>query len=127
MERQDRLLNGINKKFEEGYLKYTPDNSDISCWVGWVVTRLVVAKLTLFIYLPNLFSSPNENFSDNIKTKLLIAALEIAEYNHALNAEQRCRHWRWVYQTYTHWYAVVYLLIEISRRPWSPLSERAWV
>jgi len=86
-----------------------------------------MAKMTLFIYLPVLFSSPSEHFSHEIRTKLLVAAIEIAEYNHALNAEQACRHWRWVYQTYTHWYAIVYLLIEISRRPWSPIVERAWV
>jgi hypothetical protein len=86
-----------------------------------------MAKMSLFIYLPLLFSSPSEHFSDKIKNKLLIAAIEVAEYNHALNAEQACRQWRWVYQTYIHWHAVVYLLIEISRRPWSPIVERAWV
>jgi len=85
-----------------------------------------MAKMTLFIYLPILFSSPSEHFSDEVKTKLLVAAIEVAEYNHTLNTEQACRQWRWIYQTYTHWHAVVYLLIEISRRPWSPIIERAW-
>ena len=51
----------------------------------------------------------------------------MAEYNHALNAEQACRQWRWIYQTYTHWNSIVYLLIEISQRPWSSIAERAWV
>jgi hypothetical protein len=83
--------------------------------------------MTLLIYLPILFSSPSEHVSGDIRAKLLVAAIEVAEYNHALNAEHAARHWRWVYQTYTHWHAIVYLLIEVSRRPWSPIVERAWV
>lgn len=86
-----------------------------------------MAKMTLVVFLPVLFSSPSEHFSDEIRTKLLVSAIEVAEYNHALNAEQACRKWRWIYQTYTHWHAIVYLMIEISRRPWSPIVERAWV
>jgi hypothetical protein len=127
IEEQDRLLNEIYQKLDRGYLQYTVEEGNISYWVAVTVTRLVMAKMTLFIYLPILFSSPSEHFSDTIKTKLLVAAIEVAEYNHALNAEQACRHWRWMYQTYVHWHAVVYLLIEISRRPWSPIAERGWV
>ena len=127
LEEQSRLLSEIYQKLDRGYLQYSVESGNIGYWVGVIVARLVMAKMTLLIYLPVLFSSPSEHFSDEIRTKLLVAAIETAEYNHALNAEQACRHWRWVYQTYTHWYAIVYLLIEISRRPWSPIVERAWV
>jgi hypothetical protein len=127
IEEQSRLLSEIYPKLDRGYLQYSVESGNIAYWVAVIVARLVMAKLTLLIYLPILFSSPSEDFSDEIRTKLLVAAIETAEYNHALNAEQACRHWRWVYQTYTHWYAIVYLLIEISRRPWSPIVERAWV
>ena len=127
IEEQSRLLDEIYQQLERGYLQYSIESGNIAYWVAVIVTRLVMAKMTLLIYLPTLFSSPSERFSDEIKTKLLVAAIEVAEYNHALNAEQACRHWRWVYQTYIHWYAIVYLLIEVSRRPWSPIIERAWV
>ncbi|KAE8449463.1 hypothetical protein EG329_008071 [Mollisiaceae sp. DMI_Dod_QoI] len=127
MEEQSRLLKEIYQKLERGYLQYSVEAGNIAYWVAVCIVRLVMAKMTLFIYLPILFTSPSEHFSDEIKTKLLVAAIEVAEYNHALNTEEACRHWRWVYQTYTHWYSVVYLLMEISRRPWSPIVERAWV
>jgi hypothetical protein len=127
IEEQSRLLNEIYQKVDRRYLQYSVESGNIVYWVQVNVTRLVMAKMTLFIYLPILFSSPSEHFSDQIKTKLLVAAIEVAEYNHALNAEHACRHWRWIYQTYTHWHAIVYLLIEILRRPWSPIVERAWV
>lgn len=127
LEDQSRLLNGIYQTFEQGYCQYTTEPGNIAYWVGVNIARLVMAKMTLIIYLPVLFSSPSKDISEEIRTKLLIAAIEVAEYNHMLNAEQACRQWRWVYQTYTHWHSIVYLMLEISRRPWSPIVERAWV
>ncbi|GAD92622.1 hypothetical protein PVAR5_1215 [Paecilomyces variotii No. 5] len=124
---QTRRLNKIYQEFEQTYLHRSINITDIIYWVAATIARLVMAKLTLIIFLPLLFSSPNEDFSDEIRNTLLSSAIEVAEYNHALNSEQACRQWRWVYQTYTHWYSIVYLMIEISRRPWSPIVERAWV
>jgi hypothetical protein len=127
IEEQSRLLNEMYQSLDRRYLQYSVESGNIAYWVIVTVTRLVMAKMTLFVYLPLLFSSPNENFSDKIRAKLLVAAIEVAEYNHALNAEHAARHWRWIYQTYTHWHSIVYILIEISRRPWSPIVERAWM
>lgn len=127
MEEQNGFLDEIYQTLERRYLRYAVGSEAITYWVGVTIVRLVMAKMTLLVYLPILFSRQTEDFSDAIRSKLLVAAIEVAEYNHALNAEQRCRHWRWVYQVYTHWHAIVYLLIEISRRPWSPIVERAWV
>lgn len=122
---QRRLLNEIYERLDRSYLQYSTDS--ILRWVAVITTRLVIAKMTLIIYLPVLFSSPSEHLSDEIRTNLLVSAIEVAEYNHSLNSETACRKWRWIFQTYTHWHAIVYLLIEIARRPWSPIVERAWV
>lgn len=89
--------------------------------------RVFLAKLTLLAFLPALFASSDADFSTEIRNKMLVAAIEIAELNHALNTDSSCQPWRWVYQTQQHWHAVVYLLIEICRRPWSATIERAWV
>jgi hypothetical protein len=125
LEEQDHMLQKIYQELDDGFLRYSTE-PNISYWVIVTVSRLLVAKMTLFIYLPVLFSSPSEQLSEQLRTKLLVAAIEVAEYNHALNAEQACRQWRWIFQTYTHWHAIIYILIEIHRRPWSPLVERAW-
>ncbi|KAJ5393738.1 uncharacterized protein N7487_011379 [Penicillium crustosum] len=127
LEEQSRLLQQIYQGLERDFLQYSTESGNIRYWVIVTVARLLLAKMTLLIYLPLLFSSPNEDFSEELRTKLLVSSIEVAEYNHALNNEHACRHWRWVFQTYTHWYSIVYMMLEISRRPWSPLSERAWV
>ncbi|KAJ9482739.1 hypothetical protein VN97_g10679 [Penicillium thymicola] len=127
LEEQSRSLQQIYQGLERDFLQYSTDSGNIRYWVIVTVARLLLAKMTLLIYMPLLFSAPNEGFSEELRTKLLVSSIEVAEYNHALNNEHACRHWRWVFQTYTHWYSIVYMMLEISRRPWSPLSERAWV
>jgi hypothetical protein len=127
LDEQTRLIEGLQEKLNNGYFRCSVEPDDIVNWVGVVCTRLVLSKLTLLVYLPSLFASPNERFSDEVRDKLLVAAIEVAEHNHALNSETKCRQWRWIYQTYTHWYAIVWLLIEISRRDWSSTIERAWI
>lgn len=126
-ENQSRLLNEIYQKYEHGYFPHATEPGNIAYWLGVTIARLVRAKITLLVSLPVLFTSPSEHCMDEIRTKLLVSAIEVAEYNHAINADQSCRQWHWICQTYTHWHAIVYLLIEISRRPWSSIVERAWV
>ncbi|CAH0050911.1 unnamed protein product [Clonostachys solani] len=127
LEEQTSILNNLYDHLQNRHIRYISPTGNIAYWVGVTATRLVISKLTLLLYLPALFSSPSDNFSDEVRDKLLVAALEVAEWNHALNAEQDARQWRWIYQTYTHWHAIVYLLLEVTRRPLSPLVERAWL
>ena len=127
LEEKSRMLNEIYQRWEQGYLQYTTASENILYWVAVNVARITMAKMTLIVFLPVLFSSPSKDFSDEIRIKLLVSAIEVAEYNHALNADQAGRQWRWIYQTYTHWHAIVYLAIELSRRPWSPIVERGWI
>ncbi|TAQ88114.1 hypothetical protein B7494_g3582 [Chlorociboria aeruginascens] len=126
LEEQSRLLNEMYQKYEQGYFQYTTE-SNIAYFTVITIARLVMAKMTLIVFLPVLFSSPSENFSNEMRTRLLVSAIEVAEYNHALNSEKACQKWHWICRTYTHWHSIVYLMIEISRRPWSSVVERAWV
>ncbi|KAI1772995.1 fungal-specific transcription factor domain-containing protein [Hypoxylon cercidicola] len=126
-----RILNEFQSKMEQTYLYNSSGFGNIfAFWTEVTIARLFVSKMTLISYiahLPSLLSFPNEDYSDEIRAKLFVAAIEVIEYNHALNAEQACRQWRWIFQTYTHWHSIVYLLLAITRRSWSPIVERAWV
>ncbi len=101
LDAQSRLLGEVYDRLERRYLRYAdaPADSTVS-WVVVMIVRLVVAKLTLITHLPTLFSapSPSEHFSEEMRAKLFVAAIEVAEYNHALNAERACRQWRWIFQ-----------------------------
>lgn len=149
----ERLLAEMDAVVEEGFVKHSPASDQVpgtsAYWVRFVFVscnRLVSAKMRLLANMPLLFSSPSAHFPEEMRTKLLVSALEVAEYHHSLNAENNARNWRWLYQvsqapkplfmldtiltgreqTYTQWHAVIYMLIEIARRPWSALIERVW-
>ncbi|KAE9973485.1 hypothetical protein EG327_009082 [Venturia inaequalis] len=127
VEVKSHMLSQIYQQYEEGFLQYVQKEGNIEYWVGVTVAKLVMAKMTLIVFLPVLFAPPSGNLPDKLRAKLVVSAIEVAEYNHALNAEQECRKWRWIFQTYTHWHAIVYLMIEACRRSWCPLVERAYV
>lgn len=126
LEQQDTLLQEIYGQFEHEYLQYEADPDNIIYWVTKSIARLVTAKMTLIVFLPVLFPSAEVRVSDEVSARLIVSAIEVAEFNHELNDNPRARQWRWVYQTHTHWYSIVYLLIITAQCPWSPIAERAW-
>ncbi|GAB1309903.1 All development altered-3 [Madurella fahalii] len=124
LEEREALLTDLHRRVKDRLLK---DNSNPMFWVASNLTRVIVAKMTLVIYQPVLFPGPgNEYLSEEVRARLFNSALEVFEYTHILNTDSRCRHWRWLFQTWSHWHALAYTLIEASHRPWGPKSERAW-
>ena len=124
IEQQGRILKELDRLLEEDLLPYPQQLSTAT-----TIVRLVKAKLTIFISLPVLFTAATattDTDTEELRTRLLTSSIEVAEYNHVLNEE--CRNWRWIAQTYTYWYAVVYMLMEIGRpdREWDGMLERAW-
>lgn len=121
---REALLNDVYKRVEQRLLK---DSSNSMFWVASNVTRIIVAKMTLVIYQPVLFPGPgNDTISDDVRARLLNAALDVFEYSHVLNTDPRCKQWRWLFQTWSHWHALAYTLIEVSHRAWGPKAERLW-
>ncbi|KAL2174153.1 fungal-specific transcription factor domain-containing protein [Thermothelomyces heterothallicus CBS 202.75] len=121
---REALLNEVANKVQKKLLK---GGSNTMFWVASNVTRIVLAKMTLVIYQPLLFpGSGDESLSEDVRTRLLNAALDVFEYSHILNTDPRCKQWRWLFQTWMHWNALAYSLIEVSHRPWGPKAERLW-
>ena len=126
-QRKEDRLNHIYNELDKRYFRTAKDTDQLLYWVWLNVARLMRAKMTLLIYSPALLtSSPSSALPDAVRNRLFLAAIEVFEQNDALNEERAARPWRWTYQTYTHWHAIIFLLLEVSRRPWGPTSERAW-
>lgn len=127
VDEHNQRLNDLKQKWDQEFLGL-PDAPQHPTYLAAAGTlRVILGRFTLLSYPPVVYSSPDVIISNEIRTKLLVAAIEVAEHNHALNSDPGCQPWKWVYQTQQHWHAVVYLLIEICRRPWSSTIERAWI
>lgn len=126
LEERESMVRDIYQNVEEKYFKDVTGNPLV--WTAANIARVIVAKMTLVIYQPMLFGGPNGEgqLSDDIRERIFTAATEIFEYNHQLNSDPRSRQWGWLFQTYTQWHAVAYVLMEVVRRPWSASVERAW-
>lgn len=124
---RERLLLEVYDRVEENFLKHcvTADDDPLF-WMAAMVARVVMAKMGLVIYQPMLFPGSGPELSADIRDRLFVSTIEIVEYNHILNTDPRFQKWRWLFQTYRQWNAIAYMLIEMSRRPWSPTCERAW-
>ena len=120
------LLAEVYTSMDRNYLQLEDPANSAKRWMCETVTKLVTAKLALIMYLPELLAQPDQ-VSDDMRAKLLVAATEVAEYNHSLNDSHSSRRWRWIYQTYTHWHAIVFMLMTAAQQPWSAAVERAWV
>ncbi|KAI1863130.1 hypothetical protein JX265_001443 [Neoarthrinium moseri] len=126
-QREDMLLE-MFERVEDRYLKpETDQNVDLLHWVAAAIARLIMAKMSLIIYQPVLFPSPGQEVSQEVRDRLFNSSTEVVEYNRLLNSEPKCKQYRWLFQTYTQWHAVAYLLLEVCRRPWSSSVERAWL
>lgn len=127
LEEHERMVRNIYEGVEEKYFKDQPTSCNPMLWTAANIARVITAKMTLVIYQPMLFPGPDgEVLSEDIRERIFTAATEIFEYNHQLNSDPRSRPWKWLFQTYTQWHAVAYVLMEVVHRPWGPSEERAW-
>ncbi|KAI1082086.1 fungal-specific transcription factor domain-containing protein [Whalleya microplaca] len=128
LEQRETMLMNMYEHIEEKYLKACGDKeTDLLHWVAATIARLIMAKMSLITYQPMLMSSSAMELSQDVRDRLFMASVEVVEYTKVLNTEPKCRQWRWLFQTYTQWHAVAYLLIELCRRPWTASVERAFI
>ncbi|ROV94335.1 hypothetical protein VMCG_08658 [Cytospora schulzeri] len=127
LEERENMVRQTYQRVESKYFHDSDASRDPVLWTAANIARVIVAKMTLVLYQPMLFPGPNgEMLSSEIRDRIFTAATEVFEYNHQLNSDPRSKQWRWLFQTYTQWHAVAYVLMEVVRRPWSAAVERAW-
>ncbi|KAK8136028.1 fungal specific transcription factor domain-containing protein [Apiospora sp. TS-2023a] len=126
-EREEMLLEMYNR-VEAKYLKPCDDaKGELLHWVAAAIARLIMAKMSLTVYQSVLFPGQGLEVSQHARDRIFNSSVEVVEYSRLLNNEEKCKQYRWLFQTYTNWYAVAYLLLELGRRDWAPPMEKAWM
>lgn len=121
-----RLLQDTYQHLNNKYLRNCTDQNGVLCWVATVILRFFEAKVNLVIYQLEVLVGNTENTNQDKADLVFMSCTEIVECDRVLTNEPSCKQYRWLFRTYTEWQAVAYLLLEIPRRPWSELAERAW-
>ncbi|PKS08341.1 hypothetical protein jhhlp_005285 [Lomentospora prolificans] len=126
MAERERMLVETYARVEANFLRFIDGDKGPLVTMATLVARILMAKSSLIIYQPALFPGKGTELSDLIKERLFVSAVEIIEYTYRLNNDPQFKRWRWLFQTYTQWHAIAYILLEMCRRPWSATMERAW-
>lgn len=123
---REGMLVDAYQRVEQRFLKHVVDERDSLYWMITVVARIIVAKMCLNLYQSQIFPGNDSEISEEIRDRIFVAAIEIVELGCKLNADPRCKQYRWLFMTYTNWHAIAFNLIELCRRPWTALVERSW-
>ncbi|KAH9903837.1 fungal-specific transcription factor domain-containing protein [Xylariomycetidae sp. FL2044] len=128
LQEREKMLVEMYAYIDKKYLRACGEkDGDILHWVAATIARLIMSKMSLIIYQPVAMHSAGHELSREVRDRLFRSSIEIVEYTKILNTEEKCRQWRWLFETYNQWHAVAYLLLEVFRRPWSAAVERAWI
>ncbi|KXJ96259.1 fungal-specific transcription factor domain-domain-containing protein [Microdochium bolleyi] len=128
VSQREEMVESLYHKVEQKYLSGSADKDRFPLqWTAATIHRLIMAKIRLMMYQPLLATADvDEVLPEELQDRVFLAAVDLVEYTKLLNSERQCRQWRWLFQTYTQWHAVAFVLIEIIRRPWSSSMERGW-
>ncbi|OAA80327.1 Transcription factor [Akanthomyces lecanii RCEF 1005] len=123
---KEQMIIKVYQRIEENLFRHVVDEASPLCWAVAMITRLNIAKTCLDIYYPLLLPGAKEQLPCEARQRLFVAAIEIMECNHKLGTDARYKQYRWLFKTYTVCHAVTHVLVEICRRSWTALIERAW-
>lgn len=125
---REAMLESLHQRIESKYFRESLDKDKHPLhWTAMTIHRLIMAKIRLMMYQPLLSNSvPEQVLSQEMQDRVFLAAVDLVEYTKVLNSDAKCRQWRWLFQTYTQWHAVAFVLVQVIRKPWSASIERGW-
>ena len=87
--------------------------------------RACLAKARLLLY-QGLLSSSHSSAAEEARSRIYFAAVDSIEHSNWIRHNPDCRPCRWLFDIFKTTHIVAFVLVEVVRRPWGPLEERAW-
>lgn len=125
VEQREDLIEALNKRLEERYLKYC-DMSVPIFWVCATVARLIIAKAWLVVHHPMTRNDHGAGLPPTTRDRLFLTSVEVLEFSHLLETNENTSKWSWLFRTYIQWHAVAFILSELCVRAKCPAVDRAW-
>ncbi|KAK2768390.1 hypothetical protein FQN54_000245 [Arachnomyces sp. PD_36] len=125
VDEREGLVESLNSRLEERYLKYC-DMSVPIFWVSATVARLIVAKSWLVVHHPMSRKDHGAGLPPDTRDRLFLTSVEVLEFSHLLQTNENTSKWGWLFHTYVQWHAVAFILSELCFRTKCPAVDRAW-
>jgi hypothetical protein len=112
-------------KIEERYLKFC-DPSKPFHWFVAIVARMMIVRVWANVYHPLQLGNNGATMPEGARDRTFVVSLEILESWLVLVTDQRIRHWKFAFQSYSPWQALAFVLLELCTRARSEMIIRAW-
>jgi hypothetical protein len=126
VEDTTHALTDMSTFIENERLKYCDLSVPIQ-WVAATITRIALARSWLVAHLSLIGSDDlSSDLWQQRREVLFQTAIEVLEFTHLLESSAETAHWSWMFEMYRQWHAFAFVLSEISVRPPSQATDRAW-
>lgn len=127
LKEKEEMIDDCHRMLEEKYLRHCDMDVPIY-WVAATVARLILAKMWLMVHQPRAFSPVSDDplMSPECRDRVFITSVEVIEFSHLLEKNDKTARWGWLFRSYIQWQSVAYALSEICTRPPGPHVDRAW-
>ncbi|KAI4223716.1 MAG: hypothetical protein L6R36_005212 [Xanthoria steineri] len=117
----DRLETGLNKR----YVQFCDPIRPLHLLVQ-ILARAFICGMRRLTLHPLAHNGKISDLSEDHRKRLLDVCIQGLEYDVALHSNPSLKHFRWRFQGYFQWSALVYVLIEASRQFDTPKTGRIW-
>jgi hypothetical protein len=121
----NQITNDLITHFETTYLQYCDPNIPIQ-QATLLMSRLMIGKLTFAIRNQSLKRSGFEKDTPGATEENLDAACQVLEIDLQLQQDDILGNFRWLFETYTQYHMLTYVLWHLYVNPVGPSVARAW-
>lgn len=129
VEQRLRQLEEIHNRLRERYLRYCDTSVPIQ-WVTVTIIRLALARSWVIAH-PS-YGQMEDSTACNVlssgesQCQLFNTAIEVVDFAYLLETDPRTRRWSWLFERYSQWHSIIFVLTELCVRKQSAETDRAW-
>lgn len=119
------LVKSLNDRLQALIIRHCDMSIPIH-WLTATLGRLIVAKLWLIVHHPLINDERPTMMPHVVRDQMLRRSVEMIEFSHLLETNEETTCWGWLFNSYSLWHAVAFVLAEVCLRPPSPDIDRGW-
>lgn len=125
MAEKDRIIDELEKKFEDGYLRYCDPLVPLQ-FLSTILARCVIARLRLMAHHPRQYTDKGASLPNSEKEMLYSLSLKALEYDSIVESTPNLKGFTWHTKNQVQWMALVHVLSDLRRRTSGLEAERGW-
>jgi hypothetical protein len=125
LEEKDKLLNDLENRLEQRYLRYCDSLIPLHLLVN-AVARTAICKMRLIAHHPRQYPDGGANMPEEEKERFFAISLQMIESDTMSQTMKSLKRYLWHINNFFQLDAFIYLITELQRRTSGPMVDRAW-